>query len=210
MAFRARTIGFATTMVIGSVLLVPAEGRAQGEFGAGPRFSFVGSSDAKHVDTPRTRLSGGMIRFRTTERTALEIAFDYRSQMNDDLTERVKDMPIQGSLLMYLVRSAVSPYVLGGMGWYSQKVEHLANNAVRDSTTTRKIGYHAGVGAQVQVHQRAAIHLDYRYTFIHFGDQPAGTTEPGAIPIPGLVSLQEKLKLSHEASMWTTGVTFFF
>jgi len=210
MAFRARKIGWATTLAIGGVLLWPAESRAQGEFGAGPRFSFLRGSDSKSLDTPRTRLSGGMFRFRTTERTALEIAFDYRSHVNDDLTERVKDMPIQGSLLMYLVNSAVSPYVLGGMGWYSQKVEHLSGNAVRATTTTRRIGYHAGLGAQIQVHRRAAVHLDYRYTFIRFGDQPAGTTEPGAIPIPGLVGLQDKLKLSHEASMWTTGITFFF
>lgn len=213
MAFRARMIASVTALVIGAVLMAPAETFAQGElgaFGAGPRFSFIRGSDAKSEGAPRTRLSGGMFRFRTTDRTAVEISFDYRSHVNDDLTERIKDTPIQGSLMMYLMRSALSPYVLGGMGWYSQKVEQLSGTEVRGTTTSRKVGYHAGVGAQMQVHRRAAVHLDYRYTFIRFGDQPAGTTSPGAIPIPGTGGLQEKLKLSHEASMWTTGVTFFF
>ncbi|MBI4477627.1 MAG: porin family protein [Acidobacteria bacterium] len=210
MSVRAPRLVCGTAVLLLGALLMPAEVRAQGEFGAGPRFSFIRGSDAKSIDQPRTRLSGGMARLRTSERTALEIAFDYRSHMNDDLTQRIKDMPIQGSLLMYLVNASVSPYILGGMGWYSQKVEHMAGNAVRETTSSRRVGYHAGVGAQIQVHRRAAVHVDYRYTFIHFGDQPPGTTEPGAIPIPGLVALQDRLNLSHEASMWTTGLTFFF
>jgi hypothetical protein len=53
------------------------------------------------------------------------------------------------------------------------------------------------------------VFADYRYTFIHFGD-PQANTAPGAVPIPGTSSVQQRLKLSHQGSMWTTGVTLSF
>jgi hypothetical protein len=47
--------------------------------------------------------------------------------------------------------------------------------------------------------------VDYRYTFIGFGHD--ADTAPAAVPIPGLSGLQDRLRLSHKGSMWTTGVT---
>lgn len=183
-----------------------AAASAQGQaLGVGPRFSFVrGDVTAETA----TRYAGAFLRMRASDRTSIEIALDYRSVINDDLTERIKDYPIQGSVLLYPVRATVSPYVLGGIGWYSQRVDALASDAVLTSKTTRKVGYHAGIGGEIRVGGRAAVHADYRYTFINFGsDQSAA---PGAVPIPGLGDLQKRLKLSHQGSMWTTGVSVYF
>jgi hypothetical protein len=55
--------------------------------------------------------------------------------------------------------------------------------------------------------RRATLHLDYRYTFIGFGGDES---DPGVLPLPGLGGLQDKLNLSHDGSMWTTGLTIYF
>ena len=74
--------------------------------------------------------------------------------------------------------------------------------------TTRKTGYHAGLGTDIWIGRHATIHADYRYTFIGFGHD--ADTAPAAVPIPGLRWLQDRLGLSHKGSMWTTGVTVYF
>lgn len=190
------------------VLVAPRGATAQtGSLGVGPRFSFVRGDT--NPDAASTRYAGGLLRARLSEKTALELAIDYRSNLNEDLTERIRDYPIQGSLLLYLFRSGVAPYALFGAGWYSQRVETLDDDSIISSTTTRTLGYHAGVGGELRLGKRAAVHADYRYTFIRFGEPAAGST-PGAIPLPGLLSVQERLKLSHQGSMWTMGMVFYF
>jgi hypothetical protein len=187
-----------------------APARAQsagGSFGAGPRMSFVRGS--AELETPSSRYSGGQLRARLSDRTALEVSLDYRAETNESLTERIRDYPIQGSLLLYPVRSAMSMYVLGGAGWYSQRIDTLADELVIESQTTRTMGYHAGLGGEITIGSRVGIHLDYRYTMIRFGDAPADA-EAGVLPIPGLTDVQRKLKLSHQGSMWTTGLTVYF
>lgn len=185
---------------------VPAAAQPASAIGLGPRMSLVrGDSRA---DTTATRFQGGALRARVSPKTALEIALDYRSLLND--TERIRDFPIQGSLLLYPVHATLSPYLVGGIGWYSQRVERLSGDAVASSETTRTVGYHAGLGGEVWLGRHAALHADYRYTFIRFGEPAAADREPGAVPLPGTRSLQDRLKLSHKGSMWTMGATLYF
>jgi len=174
-------------------------------FGVGPRLSFVRGDLTADSST---RYSGAMLRMRTSPRTAIELSLDYRNHLNESLTERIKDYPIQGSLLLYPVRATFSPYLVTGIGWYSQRVEALQANQLLTSTTTRKTGYHAGLGADVRLGRHAAVHADYRYTFIGFGRDE--DSEPGVLPVPGFRGLQDRLKLSHKGSMWTSGMTVYF
>lgn len=197
-----------TVVAIGLVGLIAAPAAAEGAFGIGPRFSFVrGSVDAESS----TRYSGGLIRLHMSPKTAIEVALDYRSVVNDDLTQRIKDYPMQGSLLLYITRTSIAPYLLGGIGWYNLRVDQIdaSGKPFGTAQTSRKTGYHAGLGADVKAGRHASIFADYRYTFIHFGDQQTNTA-PGAVPIPGTKSVQERLKLSHQGSMWTMGVTVYF
>ena len=193
--------------VVAGMCLVVGQARTAGaqSLGIGPRFSFV-RSDVNA--TSSTRHSGGLLRLRTSPKTALELSIDYRNRVNESLTERIKDYPIQGSLLMYPVRSTLSPYFVAGIGWYSQRVEQLQDNQVLTSTKTRKTGYHAGLGADMWLGRHATLNLDYRYTFIGFGRDEE--SQPGAVPLPGFIGLQNRMKLSHKGSMWTTGATVYF
>lgn len=134
---------------------------------------------------------------------------DYRVTRNDARTERTREMPMQASLLLMPIRAAIAPYALGGVGLYSQKVETLAP-AVGDgpqevvgSTLARRIGWHAGFGAELRLSSRAALFVDYRYQFVRFAksdDTGTGTS----IPYVG------RINFSHQGSMWTSGMAFYF
>jgi hypothetical protein len=180
------------------------------DIGIGPRLAFV------RVDSETSdRYTGGVLRAELSPRTAVELAIDWRSVINQDLTERVRDYPFQGSLLLYPVRTRLAPYLLGGVGWYSQRVETLGETKeVLDSVTTRRFGYHAGFGGELRLGRRAAIHVDYRYTFIGFGDDDEAVDgeeeDSGGFRVPLLGSLADRVGLSHDGSMWTAGLTLYF
>lgn len=196
--FRAR----AAAVTLAVCLLLPALASAQ-SIGVGARMSWVRGSAAS-PDTASARYWGAYVRAHTSPHTALEVSLDYRKVTDDTLTSRTRDMPIQASLLVYGPRTPLTFYLLGGVGWYNQRIEFLDG---QPTTSTTKMGYHAGVGGELQLGRHAALHVDYRYTLIHLGGSEG---QAGAVPIPGTTSLQEKLRLSHEGSMWTAGVTVYF
>ena len=184
--------------------------RAQG-IGIGGRFSMVrGDVDA----TSAERFTGGQIRAWLSKRTAVELSLDRRTQNNEALTERVRDYPLQASVLLAPVRSTFSPYMLAGMGWYTHRVEQTAGKEVLDSTTTRRVGSHAGFGAEMRLGRRAALHADYRYTFLRFGsaDPIKSDTIAGAIAQSHLSGSSSGARFlpSYEGSMWTAGLTIYF
>lgn len=178
-------------MTIGAASPAAAQG-----LGLGGRMSLVrGDVDA---NTGAERFFGGLIKLPLSPRSALEISLDRRRETNESLTERIVEIPIQGSLLLYPVRTTLSPYVLGGVGWYTHRVEQLAAGTVTASETARRFGYHAGIGGELKLGRHAGVHADYRYTFVRLG----GDDEDD--------SLVGRLKPSYEGSMWTAGLTLYF
>lgn len=200
MSHRLRTLVPALVLLWG----LPALASAQG-FGIGPRMSFIRGDVA--AGTPASRMFGGTIRLRSSPHVALEGALDYRSELSVDGLTRVRERPLQGSILLFLARSTVSPYLLGGWGIYQQTTDTLSGTSTVpvSSTVERKTGAHVGIGAELLLTRHTAFFLDYRYRFVHFGS-PTGTEEPINIPIPGL----SKLSLAHQGAMVTSGVAFYF
>jgi hypothetical protein len=191
----------AAIMAFAVALLLPAPAPAQG-FGMGPRFSFVRGDVPS--DSPSTRFLGGTIRMSSSKRVVLEVAMDYRSERSEDGLTRLRERPLQGSLLLFPVRSTFSPYLLAGFGLYTQTTDDLGpTGLVISSTSTRETGAHAGFGAELFVGRHAALFADYRFRFVRFGTPEAGA-EP--IDLPGI----SRLKLSHRGSMWTSGMAFYF
>lgn len=191
MGFRVSALALAAVVVTA----LPAAAQSSG-IGVGPRLTFVRAGDpeagSQRFTGAALRLGGG--------KTALEIAMDFRSTVADDLTERIKDYPIQGSLLIFPVRGRIAPYLLGGLGWYSQRVETLG--PLQNTQTTRKIGYHGGFGGELRLHRHVGVYGDYRYTFIRFGDDEEST--PINLPVIN------RFKLAHQGSMFTWGASFYF
>ncbi len=204
MSLLLRGISFVLVAGLG-LLVVPTESHAQA-FGVGPRFSFV---SGELESDGRSRYSGGLLRLRTSDKSSIEVSLDYRNHLNESLKARIKDFPIQASFLFYPVQRNLAPYFVGGIGWYRQTVDPMEGDGVLESVTTRKTGYHAGLGTDVRMGRHAAVHLDYRYTFIGFGGDDE-SVDAGVLPIPGFGGVQDKLNLSHKGSMWTTGVTIYF
>jgi len=178
-------------------MTAPAAARAQG-FGVGVRMAMIRGDVEADPSATAQRFIGGQIRARLSPRTGIEVSLDTRSQTNDDQTRRVKDYPLQASLLLFPIHSTFSPFVLGGVGWYTHKLETLSNGSVTESTSTRKRGYHAGFGAELFAGRHVGVHGDYRYTFIHFGDSQSSS------------GLFNSLRPSYGGSMWTAGVTLYF
>jgi opacity protein-like surface antigen len=193
--------------LVGVVILVSASSAwaQDGAFGIGGRFAMVrGDVDR---DTSAQRFTGGQIRARMSPRTAVEVALDVRTDTNDASTERVRQLPLQASLLLFPVRAPFAPYALGGGGWYTTRVETLAGGETLASESSRKFGWHGGFGAELRLGRHAAAHADYRYTFLDFGDEELapGTSAP-AQKESGL----SRFLPSYKGSMWTAGLTLYF
>ena len=133
-------------------------------------------------------------------RTAVEVALDLHSETNEALTRRIREYPIQASLLLFPIRAPFAPYVLGGGGWYTTRVETLVNRETVDSESSRKFGWHAGFGAELRLGRHAGAHADYRYTFLRFGDDDDDVRDEGF----------SRFLPSYEGSMWTAGLTVYF
>jgi len=191
----------AITRVFGSgcaVLLLCAAAADAQSFGLGGRLGMV-RPDVQ-AESPAERFTGGHIRARVSPRVALEIALDLRTTSNDLLTARVREYPVQGSLLLFPVRAAISPYVLGGAGWYTRRLETLVNQNWVAADSSHRFGWHGGFGAELRLGRHAAAHADYRYTFLRFGDD--GHPDPA--------SGFSRFLPSYEGSMWTAGLTLYF
>ena len=182
------------TLALGALLAGAAPVSAQG-FGVGPRMAWVTQDVDDDVDA--LRFVGGQVRL-LSARLGLEVSLDRHAESFALLNQKVTETPIQASLLMRLGGGSVSPFLLGGPGWYRRKVEALDDPGVQSVSTT-EFGWHAGIGLEIRPARRFGIHGDYRYTFLDFGDDD----EEDEGFIGGLLP-------GHRGSMWTVGATIYF
>lgn len=192
-----------SALFMASVLAWSTPAAAQG-FGIGPRMSIVRGDVPS--GTPSTRFFGGTMRMSSSKHVAFEVAMDFRSQLSEDGLTRLRERPLQGSLLLFPARSAFSPYLLAGYGLYQQTTDTLdgLGGTASSSVSERKTGAHVGFGAEVFLSRHTAFFLDYRYRFVKFG-----SPDPGADPI-NIPLVSDKVQLSHTGSMITSGMAFYF
>jgi opacity protein-like surface antigen len=173
----------------------PSIASAQG-FGVGARLAWVTADSDADVDS--VRFTGGQIRL-LSQRWGLEVSLDRNSESFELLNQKVTENPIQASLLLRFGGGRVSPFLLGGPGWYKRKVELIDGPDEPDVETT-EFGWHAGGGLEILAGRHFGIHGDYRYTFLDFGDDDDGDDE-------GFIG---RLIPGHKGSMWTLGATIYF
>ena len=152
------------------------------------------------------KVSGGLaLRGTIAPMLEPEVAISYRSESRFDDQLRLRMWPITGSLYVSPIPAL---YVGAGVVWYHTTFDY-ADEVPLEDETRQDFGIHLGGGAEFFLIRHAAIFVDYRYRFVRFGtpgedDQPINI--PGSKILPGL----DKLKVSHQGSMWTTGVAFYF
>jgi hypothetical protein len=190
MRFSARVLVAACT--VSALFVGSAPARAQG-FGIGGRMAMV-KADSE-LDDDSVKFWGAHFRL-ASPRTGLEVSFDRRTDTFDDLNERVRETPIQVSLLLFLAGGGFKPYLLGGPGWYKRSVEPLDDG---DGVSNTRFGWHGGFGAEIRGGP-VGVHADYRYTFLNFGDDDDDDNG-------GVIG---RLLPSHDGHMWTVGATFYF
>jgi Outer membrane protein beta-barrel domain len=188
------------------IALATAAPAAAQSFGIGGRIAMVKSD--REIDDDSVRFFGGQIRL-GGNRAALEVSLDRHTEEFELLNERVKETPIQTSVLLFLAGGNFKPYLLGGPGWYTRTVEAIDDPGdLIEDETTRKFGWHAGFGAEVRLGRHVGIHGDYRYTFLDFNDDD--DEEAGVAGATGRDSFITGLLPSHDGSMWTVGFTVYF
>ena len=180
-------------------LLTPIAPVAAQGFGVGGRIAWVNPDT--EVDVDSVRYFGGQIRL-VAGRIGVEVSLDTHSESSEALNQRLTETPLQASFLLRGT-GKVAPFVLAGPGWYRLKVETLDGPSDLDLSTT-EFGWHAGAGLEILLTRHFAIHGDYRYTFLDFGDDGDDVDDDdGGGFIGGLLP-------GHRGSMWTLGATFYF
>jgi opacity protein-like surface antigen len=185
---------FVAVFALGAFLATAVPVSAQG-FGLGARFAWT-KQDVE-IDADSVRFFGIHMRA-TGGRTGFELSFDRHTEEFELINEKVIETPIQASLIMRMRSGSVSPFLLGGPGWYRRKVEVIDGPADLSVSTT-EFGWHGGIGLEILPGRHFGIHGDYRYTFLDFDDDD---DDDGGF-IAGLLP-------GHRGSMWTLGASFYF
>jgi opacity protein-like surface antigen len=104
---------------------------------------------------------GAQVRLHLGEMFAIEGSTDYRKNDFGDTT--VRTFPVQASGLFYLLPGKrLSPFVLGGAGWYFTDVEGPGGF----DETQHRFGLHAGGGLQFMLHRNWSIDGSYRFVWL--------------------------------------------
>jgi len=127
-------------------------------FSIGPRATYVTPKDA---DTGQWA-PGVQARLHLSEVLGAEASIDFtKYDFGPYTTVRVR--PVQASLLAYLIPGgAVSPFLLGGAGWYYTQVDGPFGFS-RDSS---RFGLHAGAGLEVKLNKSLSLDGTYRYVWL--------------------------------------------
>lgn len=151
-------LGLLAVLTIGGV--VKAEDYTVGghAFSIGPRATYGKAKDAEEGKW----FGGAQLRFGLGKALALEGSIDYRKD-EYPLNVDVLTYPVQATLLAYLAPDApVSPYLLGGGGWYFTKIE----GPFGYNDTDYRFGPHAGGGLEVALGPSVSLDGSYRYIWL--------------------------------------------
>jgi opacity protein-like surface antigen len=122
----------------------------------GPRATYNQPKDADDGEW----YGGAQLRLYFSEVLGLEGSIDYRR--NDFGDTEIDVYPVQASLLAYLMPGTISPFLLGGAGWYYTHVEGPGGFDETDS----RFGFHAGGGVQLYLNEYWSFDSTYRYIWL--------------------------------------------
>ena len=114
---------------------------------------------------------GAQLRLHLTSMLALEGSVDERQEKFGGTY--VDETPVQASLMLYLTPGAViSPYILGGVGYYYTHVQGVTGS-------TNRYGPHAGAGLEAALARHWTIDGSFRYLWTQSLTAPTTTSPAG-------------------------------
>lgn len=147
------------------LFLYPLAGHSAegGKFGIGVRGGWYKSNDSDDG-----KMYGGLqARWKILPALAIEGVGDYRPEESFSNNRKITSYPVLVSALFYLIPGApVSPYLLGGVGWYYSKLEDS-----RGTTWSNDFGAHLGGGLDIPLSSSLVFNADLRYYFLNLDDQ---------------------------------------
>lgn len=152
------------SIILIGLFLFPLMGNADsGRFGLGFRGGWYKANDADDG-----KIYGGLqARWKIFPALAIEGSADYRTEETYPNNRKITSYPVLVSALFYLIpRARVSPYLLGGVGWYYSKLEDN-----QGTTWSNDFGAHLGAGLDIPIAPNVVFNADFRYYFLNFGDQ---------------------------------------
>jgi opacity protein-like surface antigen len=164
-------------VILAALALTPRGASADGDDGndlnasrpgitLGGRAAYYRPKDADHG----TLNGGAQVRLHILSMLAVEGSADYRQNKYGGTTVDV--FPVQASLMLYLTPGwVISPYILGGVGWYYTHVRH--------GDTMNRYGPHAGAGLEAALSRHWSIDGSYRYLWTQSLDAPTTTSPVG-------------------------------
>jgi opacity protein-like surface antigen len=171
------------TAVVLTLFLIPLTVYADsGKIGLGVRGGLYKSTDADSM----ILYGGAQVRWKLFPGMSLEGTLDYRPSESYPNNRKITSIPLMATALFYFMPEAkLSPYLLGGVGWYYAKIEDSSG-----SSTAYTPGLHLGGGLDIPLDHNIVFNADVRYFFLDYGDG--------------------KLKgLSTNGYIFSAGVTFY-
>lgn len=156
----ALTVALGGMLYEGSAKPAAAEGLFDdmniGLFSIGGRATYF---DPKNGD--ENWFGGGQVRIHPFHFLAVEGSVDYRrTEIN---STKVQTFPVQGSVLLYpFGMKRLSPFILGGAGWYFTNVEGPGDF----DKTQHRFGAHAGGGLQLFLTEYVSLDGTYRHIWL--------------------------------------------
>ena len=133
-------------------------GVGQNTFQIGPRVTYYTPKDADEGQWS----AGAQARLHLSPGLGLEGSIDYHRNDFGPFTT-IKTYPVQASLLAYLMPGEIlSPFLLGGAGWYYTQV----NGPFSFSNTNSRFGLHAGAGLEIILNKSLSLDGSYRYVWL--------------------------------------------
>jgi hypothetical protein len=122
---------------------------------------------------------GVQVRVPLTEVFTVEGSIEFHSSEFNNGDIEVIQYPVQATLLLFPIPSApaVSPYVLGGLGWYYTTVDFSGSLSGVSSDTESIFGAHLGFGARVRLGGTTTLSADLRYIFLEPDDDQLDNEE---------------------------------
>lgn len=160
--------------VLAAALLAPRAASAENDdlHASRPGFTLGGRASyfrPKGADSG-SLYGGAQLRLHITSVIALEGSADYRQNKFEGTIVDV--YPVQASLMLYLAPNwVISPYILGGEGWY--------HTHIRGGASSERYGPHAGAGLEIALSRSCSIDGSYRYLWTQSLTAPTKTSPFG-------------------------------